>query len=84
LRDHLPAFPFGTDFTPVEQRLIPALQIMQTAASAPMSLASLGFSGFSAPRDKDALARMKLDTPRSISDRFYALLLNAALAKSKP
>ncbi len=82
LREHLPAFPFGTDFTPVEQRLIPALGILQNASASPASLVSLAISGLSAPRDGDALARMQLDAPRSFSERLYALLLRAALAKS--
>src|ERR1700726_1639584 len=32
----LPSFPFGTDFTEVEQRLIPALQILQEAQGTPL------------------------------------------------
>lgn len=85
LRDagHLPEFPFGTDFTPVEQRLIPALGILQDAASSPFDLAKLALAGLSGPRDGDALARMGLDVPRNFSDRLYKALLSAALAKSK-
>ncbi|MGA7810081.1 acetyl-CoA hydrolase/transferase C-terminal domain-containing protein, partial [Bradyrhizobium sp.] len=37
----LPSFPFGSDFTDVEQRLIPALQILQQARGAPLQLAEL-------------------------------------------
>jgi len=80
---HLPEFPFGTDFTPVEQHLIPALGILQGAASSPFDLVKLALAGLSAPSDGDALARMGLETPRAFSDRIYKLLLSAALAKSK-
>ena len=38
----LPSFPFGSDFTEVEQRLIPALVILQEAQHAPLHLAQSG------------------------------------------
>ena len=41
----LPLFPFGSDFTEVEQRLIPALQILQEAQAAPLRLAVLLWRG---------------------------------------
>ena len=41
----LPSFPFGTDFTEVEQRLIPALQLLQEAQRAPRSLAATVLAG---------------------------------------
>jgi len=34
----LPSFPFGSDFTEVEQRLIPALQVLQGAQRTPLKL----------------------------------------------
>src|SRR6202012_4662989 len=37
----LPDFPFGTDFTGIELRLIPALEILQTAQHQPLHLARL-------------------------------------------
>src|SRR6202042_1306576 len=42
----LPPFPFGTDFTAIEQRLMPALQILKSAS--PMQLAALLMRGLSA------------------------------------
>lgn len=36
----LPAFPFGSDFTPAEQQLIPALLILQQAEQEPLRLAA--------------------------------------------
>ena len=73
----LPPFPFGTDFTPVEQRLLFALEKLKAAQ--PMTLARLAFAGLSKSSDADTLARMGLDRPRSLSDRLYAALVNGAL-----
>ncbi|HEX4294601.1 MAG TPA: acetyl-CoA hydrolase/transferase C-terminal domain-containing protein [Rhizomicrobium sp.] len=73
----LPPFPFGTDFTPVEQRLLFALEKLKAAQ--PMALARFALAGLSKSSDADALARMGLDRPRSLSDRFYAALVNGAL-----
>jgi acyl-CoA hydrolase len=73
----LPDFPFGTDFTQIEQRLLPALQKLRSAST--MDL--IGLLLRPAPnRDADALARMGLDRPSSIRDRIYARLIRAALA----
>ncbi len=73
----LPPFPFGTDFTPVEQRLLFALGKLKAAR--PMELARLAFAGLSKSSDAEALARMGLDRPRRPSDRLYAALVNGAL-----
>jgi acyl-CoA hydrolase len=73
----LPPFPFGTDFTPVEQRLLFALEKLKAAR--PMGLARLALAGLSKSSDAEALARMGLDRPRTLSDRLYAALVNGAL-----
>ncbi len=59
----LPSFPFGSDFTDVEQRLIPALQILQEASRSPFKLAGLAINGLRAgdASVQPALARMGLD-----------------------
>ena len=80
MRDLLPPFPFGCDFTETEQRLIPALNLMKS--SSPLALARLGLAGLSAPADAESLARMGLQTPANISDRLYRLLLSGALAQT--
>ena len=79
----LPAFPFGTDFTAVEQQLIPALQTLKSAALvrlAALLVRGLFVRGF-APRagDTDCLARMGLAQPRSMAEWFYAALVRGAL-----
>jgi hypothetical protein len=75
----LPAFPFGTDFTEVEQLLIPALQRLQAASST--ELARLALRGFGARGDfDDCLDRLGLAQPKSVADRIYAALVRGALS----
>ncbi|MFX8335577.1 hypothetical protein ABTL52_20210, partial [Acinetobacter baumannii] len=47
----LPSFPFGSDFTEVEQRLIPALQMLQEAQRTPLKLPGLLWQGMTQPPD---------------------------------
>lgn len=80
----LPSFPFGTDFTDVEQRLIPALLTVKTAAEHPAQLLQLAWQGLFARPDNnalEALARLQLDAPKSLSDRLYRVLVSAALTR---
>lgn len=82
----LPAFPFGSDFTEVEQRLIPALQILKEASANPLDLLGLAWDGLRAGKPDAAaaasLARMQLDRPASFADRLYRTLIIAALTRS--
>jgi len=79
---NLPSFPFGTDFTPIEQRLLFALE--RLADSTPVQRMRLGLSGLlqRKPSDADsaALVRMGLDSPGSLNERIYRALLRGALA----
>ncbi|HLX15148.1 MAG TPA: acetyl-CoA hydrolase/transferase C-terminal domain-containing protein [Bradyrhizobium sp.] len=82
----LPAFPFGSDFTDVEQRLIPALQVLQDAQRAPLRLPGLlwqGLTGDANAADRECLARLGLDLPKTWSERAYRALVSAALARSR-
>jgi len=82
----LPRFPFGSDFTDTEQRLIPALQLLQDAQRTPMRLPGLLWQGFTrAPdaADHECLARLGLDTPKTLAERAYRALVSAALARSR-
>jgi len=75
----LPAFPFGSDFTEVERRLIPALEILKSAA--PGRLVTLFMRGIGArASDKESLARLGLGQPRTPKEWFYAALVRGALA----
>ena len=81
----LPSFPFGSDFTEVEQRLIPALQLLQDAQRSPQRLPGLLWQGFSRQpdaADHECLARLGLDRPATLSERAYRALVSAALARS--
>ena len=81
----LPSFPFGSDFTEVEQRLIPALQILQDAQQKPLHLAKLLWSGLTrtpSAADAECLARLGLDKPATFAERMYRALVNAALGES--
>ena len=77
----LPAFPFGTDFTEAEQRLLPALARLR--ASSPLKLAGLAARGLlshgPSPQLRECLGRMGLDRRKTLKDRFYAALLLGAL-----
>src|SRR5712692_855716 len=73
----LPAFPFGSDFTATEQRLIPAMQILRHAS--PPKLAGLLVRGLLAGAPSSAvtecLARMGLARPSGGRERVHAALL---------
>jgi acetyl-CoA hydrolase/transferase-like protein len=78
----LPPFPFGSDFTDVEQRLIPALEALQDAQRAPLRLAGLLWRGVRRTpdvADRACLARLGLDRPATWPERFYRALVSAAL-----
>ncbi|WP_417493850.1 acetyl-CoA hydrolase/transferase C-terminal domain-containing protein [Maricaulis sp.] len=83
---HLPDFPFGTDFTPVEQRLMPALELMSNASASAVSTLRLALAGallsLKGRTDDEALARMALDRPSGLMDRLYRWMLAAALKQS--
>lgn len=82
----LPSFPFGSDFTEVEQRLIPALETLQHARRTPRRLAGLLWQGLTrrpSPADAECLARLGLDKPTSWAERIYGALVGAALMRSR-
>jgi len=82
----LPQFPFGSDFTDTEQRLIPALQFLQNAQRTPQRLPGLLRQGFTRrpdAADRECLARLGIDTPKTLAERAYRALVSAALARSR-
>ena len=81
----LPSFPFGSDFTEVEQRLIGALVILQDAQHAPLHLARLLWRGWTrtpSVADNECLTRLGLDQPKTLAERMYRALVSAALEQS--
>jgi len=80
----LPSFPFGSDFTDVEQRLIPALEVLQDAQHHPLRLAGLLWRGLMRTgnaADQACLVRLGLARPTTFSERVYRALVSAALAR---
>jgi acyl-CoA hydrolase len=73
----LPTFPFGTDFTAAEQRLLPALELLKSAS--PGAIAGLLARGMFAAADRECLARLQLSKPTGVAERFYAALVRGAL-----
>jgi Acetyl-CoA hydrolase/transferase C-terminal domain len=76
----LPVFPFGTDFTPAEQRLLGALARLR--ASSPLRLAALAARGFlsgaPSPQVRECLVRMGVEPRAGSQDHVYAALLQGA------
>jgi acetyl-CoA hydrolase/transferase-like protein len=85
-REHglLPAFPFGSDFTDVEQQLIPALEMLKDASASLRSVVPLAIEGLGADKARfaPALARLGLERPASWADRLYRLLVSGALRRA--
>jgi hypothetical protein len=82
----LPSFPFGSDFTDAEQRLIPALQLLQDAQLTPQRLLGVLWQGLTRTpdvADSECLARLGLDRPATWSERACRALVSSALARSR-
>jgi Acetyl-CoA hydrolase/transferase C-terminal domain len=77
----IPPFPFGTDFTQTEQRLIPALTRLSSASSIQLIgflLRGLGSKSRFADT-QDCLDRMGLARPRGLVESIYAAVLRGCL-----
>lgn len=80
----LPAYPFGTDFTELEQRLIPALKRLRTASKSKTGLAKLVATGMFVTPNQDqaaALTRLNLQTTANLKDRITRWALLGALQR---
>ncbi|MDD7972775.1 acetyl-CoA hydrolase/transferase C-terminal domain-containing protein [Roseinatronobacter alkalisoli] len=80
----LPDFPFGTDFTDIEQYLLPVLADLRRASAhipALLALTLRGLRGNPARREDEALDRMALAQPDGIRARAAALALRGALRR---
>ncbi|MGZ5861294.1 MAG: acetyl-CoA hydrolase/transferase C-terminal domain-containing protein [Croceibacterium sp.] len=74
----LETFPFGSDFTEIERRLLPALQTLKFASTRELvTLLLRGMSGGTA--NLLCLDRLRLAHPRKPSEWFYAALVCGAL-----
>lgn len=74
---HLPAYPFGSDFTEVEQKLIPVLSRIKQISASRLNLLRHILAGMrvDASRYSECLQRLALQTPESFEDRIYRWLL---------
>lgn len=86
-RGHFPPFPFGTDLTPDERRLLPALARLKQLSGDRWALAraaAAGLAGGDLPADEaEALSRMGLARPASLKGRLYRSLLVSALRQTR-
>ncbi|GGL60977.1 acetyl-CoA hydrolase/transferase C-terminal domain-containing protein [Wenxinia marina] len=81
-RDDVPAFPLGTDFTEIEQRLLPALARLKSASGRRLGIPSLIARTLGRPAvegEDAALARLDLAQPKGLKDRLTARAVRAAL-----
>ncbi|HEY2623123.1 MAG TPA: acetyl-CoA hydrolase/transferase C-terminal domain-containing protein [Dyella sp.] len=84
----LPAFPFGSDFTEVEQRLLPALKWLQAASGTWRGklgiVVALMRPGAAVDGENEALERMSLAQPSGLRERLLRRLMAAALRRVHP
>ncbi len=82
----LPVFPFGSDFNDVEQRLLPALDWLKSCTGHWRGtwrlLRAAIRPGDAVEGEGEALARMGLDAPTSLSERVQQRLLQTALRRT--
>jgi acyl-CoA hydrolase len=81
----LPDYPMGSDFTPVEQRLVRALAWLKAQTAVPGGKARLVVQALLTGhphRDPEALQRMGLEQPSRVADRIEARVLALALART--
>ena len=85
-RGLFPAFPFGSDFSPDELRLLPALKILKQVSASRLKLALFVLAALAAPRHVDdadrALARLGLASAHGMHERLLRRLVLHALRKS--
>lgn len=76
-------FPFGTDFTDVEQQLLGALSILKAKAGSTRAMAALLWRGLvssKSPMQQACLQRLSLQQPRSVTEWLTAQTVKGALA----
>lgn len=79
----LPDYPFGTDFTELEQRLIPVLQELKGAVSSKAALFKLVLKGLKTNENKsdtEIIKRLDLGRPSAVKDKITRLALLGVLS----
>ncbi|MDT8319006.1 MAG: acetyl-CoA hydrolase/transferase C-terminal domain-containing protein [Xanthomonadales bacterium] len=77
-RGTFPGYPFGSDFTADERRLIPALNKLRSLSKNKWALAKAALAGRPGEYPEE-LARLGLDAPDNFREKLYARLVAAAL-----
>jgi len=77
-RGLFPQYPFGSDLTPVEQVLVPALTALKALPASKLNLIKALWRG-RPERHREALGRLGLDTPSGLKERLHARLIAALL-----
>ena len=78
-------YPLGSDFTPVEQKLITALQILKRSTSTTAGKLQLIYRALTTqlPDYEEEVSRMSLSEPTSLKEKLTARLLRYALFSSE-
>lgn len=82
----LPVFPLGSDFTPVEERLLPALKLLRTLSGAKWQLLRMILKGWRptpSAAEQECLERLKLAKPESLREKILRHLVLEALRRTK-
>ena len=82
----LPSYPFGTDFTKIEQYLLPALADLRHASTHRLDLVILmarGLRGPPARLEQEALTRLRLERPEGVKQHLTAIALRGALRRQE-
>lgn len=84
----LPDYPLGSDFTPVEQRVVKALQWLKSHTQDKVSMAktaaqAAASSVLSDPVDVEAMQRMGFANPDGVEENLAASLFELALEKTQ-
>ncbi|HMB72865.1 MAG TPA: acetyl-CoA hydrolase/transferase C-terminal domain-containing protein, partial [Gammaproteobacteria bacterium] len=85
VRPHFPPYPLGSEFTPVEQNLVEALQWLEVRTARPWPRArtlAAAITHRSGARHRDAFVRMRLDQPHGLRERVLRRLLGLALDRT--
>jgi hypothetical protein len=85
LAGFLPAFPFGSDFTDVEIRLMPALKLLSNSRSSRLKLMAQMLKGSLTKVGpyQVCLQRLSLEKPASLADWAYRFLMLYALDQTR-
>jgi acyl-CoA hydrolase len=78
----LPVFPFGSEMTTIEQRLIAPLEHLSSAKLLALARTlSKGLSPQVTQQEREALERMELSAPNTLRDRILRMILLGAMRK---